>query len=141
MSDIKCKKCASKRFVKCGHIDGYQRYKCKDCGMQFTLRARRGVDPVAKGLAVFLYSHCGLSMSKIAKLFAVSVVAVLKWIRKAAHDLPNHKDDFKSAEIVMLDEIWHFVNGKKRKYGSGAPPLGYHVNLSAGKSALVVIAR
>ena len=109
--------------------------------MQFTQRPRRGVDPIAKGLAVFLYSYCGLSMSKISKLFAVSVVAVLKWIRKAAYDLPNHKDDFKSAEIVMLDEIWHFVNGKKRRYGSGEPPLGYHVNLSDGKSALVVIAR
>ena len=139
MPDIKCKKCASERFVKSGHIDGHQRYKCKDCGMQFTQRARRGVDPVAKGLAVFLYSYCGLSMSKIAKLFSVSVVAVLKWIRKAALDLPSHKTDFKSAQIIMLDEIWHFVGGKKRKYGSGEPLTGYHVVLSDGKSALVVI--
>ena len=138
MSSIRCKKCASDRFVKCGHIDGHQRYKCKDCGMQFTLRVRRGVDPIAKGLAVFLYSHCGLSMSKIAKLFAVSVVAVLKWIRKAACDLPQ--DKIKQAQVVMLDEIWHFVNGKKRRYGSGEPLMGYHVDLSDGKSALVVIA-
>ena len=141
MSNIHCKKCASERFVKCGHMDGHQRYKCKDCGMQFTLRPRRGVDPIAKGLAVFLYSHCGLSMSKIAQLFTVSVVAVLKWIRKAANDLPKDKASFKSAEVIMLDEIWHFVNGKKRRYGSGEPLMGYPVALSDGQSVLVVMTR
>lgn len=122
ISAISCKKCNSDHFVKCGHIDGHQRCKCKDCGMQFTQCARRGVDPVAKGLAIFLYSYCGMSMSKIAKLFAVSVVAVLKWIRKAAYGLPNHKDDVKSAKIVMLDEIWHFVNGKKEDMDLASHP-------------------
>ena len=109
--------------------------------MQFTLRVRRGVNPIAKGLALFLYSYYGLSMSKIARLFTVSVVVVLKWIRKVAHDFPQNKMVFKSAEIIMLDEIWHFVNGKKRKYGSSEQLMRYHVNLSDGKSALVVIAR
>ena len=54
--------------------------------MQLTQSARRGVDPISKGLAVFFYSYYGMSMSKISKLFAVSVLAVLKWIRRAAHD-------------------------------------------------------
>ena len=65
MSDISCKKCASDRFVKCGYIDGYQRYKCKDCGMQFTQRARRGVNPVAKRLAVFLFGCSWLGSSHL----------------------------------------------------------------------------
>jgi transposase len=138
MSEIKCKKCGSDNYVKCGFIDGHQRYKCKLCKMQFTMRARRGVDPGLKSFAVVLYAYCGLSMSKIAKLYQVSVVAVLKWIRKAALDIQGIEPHGR-AEVIMLDEIWHFINGKKTRYGSGAQLMGYRVALSDGKSALVVM--
>ena len=39
----------------------------------------------------------------------------------------------------MIDEMWHFVNGKKRKFGSGEPLTVYHVDLSDGNWALVAI--
>ena len=138
MSDIRCKRCASCNYIKCGFICKQQRYKCKDCKMQFTARKARGVDPALKSFAVVLYAYCGLSMSKIAKLFSVSVVAVLKWIHKAALDVPNLASECK-AEVMMLDEMWHFVGSKKRRYGSGGPSVGYRVHLSDGKSVLVVM--
>ena len=106
--------------------------------MQFTMSKRRGVDPALKSFAIVLYAYCALSMSKIAKLFSVSVVAVLKWIRKAALEIPDMTSKCK-AEVVILDELWHFVNGKKIRYGSGVPSAGYRVSLSDGKSVLVVI--
>ena len=81
---FKCKKCSSHSYVKSGHIRGLQRYRCKGCGCQFTQTAPRGVSPVLKNLAVLLYAYCGVSMLGIAKLFKVSDVAVLKWIRKAS---------------------------------------------------------
>ena len=34
-----------------------------------------------------------------------------------------------NAEVVMIDEVWHFVNGKKTLYGSGGPLMGYRVEL------------
>lgn len=81
---------------------------------------------------------CGVSMYKIAKLFGVSNVAVLKWIRKEAdliEDVPSHGE----SNIVMIDEMWHFVNGKKRRFGSREPLMAYRVDLSDGNWALVAI--
>jgi len=40
---------------------------------------------------------------------------------------------------VMIDELWHFVNGKKTKFGSGEPLTGYRVNLSDGNWAIVAM--
>ncbi len=40
-----------------------------------------------KNLAIVLYAHCGLSLSGIAKIFKVSVPAVLKWVRQAAANI------------------------------------------------------
>jgi transposase-like protein len=34
---MKCTKCQSGHYVKNGIIRGRQRYKCKDCGNNFTL--------------------------------------------------------------------------------------------------------
>lgn len=107
---LKCKKCASTSYIKSGHVRGLQRYRCKACNCQFTNTKRRGVHPAIKSLAIVLYSHCGMSMLGIAKLFGVSAPAVLKWIRHFSDTitLPEQK-----AEIVQMDEMWHFVNGKK----------------------------
>ena len=55
---INCKKCNKTRIVKNGIARGKQRYKCKDCGCNFT----QGDDRVKKeneakkSLAVLLYS-------------------------------------------------------------------------------------
>ena len=77
-------------------------------------------------------------MGNLAKLFKVSTVAVLKWIRNAAvqiEDKPVQKPD-----IIMVDEFWHFVNGKKTKFGCGEPLTGYRVSLSDTAWAIVLIA-
>ena len=132
---LQCKKCKSTTYVKSGHIRGHQRYQCKICKCQFTATKTRGVHPALKKLAIVLYAHCGVSMSGIAKLFKVSAVAVLKWIKQSADnvELPQNK----IAKIVQIDEMWHFVNGKKTKFGSGAPLKGYPVKLSPGNWVVV----
>ena len=135
---LKCKKCESSNYVKSGHIRGHQRYRCQDCDCQFTETKRRGLAPSLKQLAVVLYAHCGVPMLGIAKLFKVSVVAVLKWIRKYADTLEQPQG--KKAEIVQIDELWHFVNGKKTQYGSGGPLMGYRVELLPGRWGVVAIA-
>jgi transposase len=137
MSGIHCKKCGSASYVKSGHIRGVQRYKCRYCGCQFTDTAHRGINPSLRAFGVVLYSHCGVSMGNIAKLFKVSTVAVLKWIRQAAAHIPAPKP--KQADIVMVDEFWHFVDGKKTKFGCGEPLTGYRVNLSDTTWAIVLM--
>lgn len=135
---LKCKKCGSDQYIKSGHVRGYQRYKCKECQYQFTETKARGVSPVLKQLAIVLYSHCGVSMLGIAKLLKVSAVAVLKWIKKSADSIPELETNHR-AEIVQIDEVWHFVNGKKTLYGSGEPLMGYRVELSPGNWGIVAI--
>lgn len=77
-------------------------------------------------------------MGKIARLYKVSTVAVLKWVRTAALNV-EPVSPIGSSDIVMIDEVWHFVNGKKTKYGSGELLTGFHVNLLDGNWALVVM--
>ena len=114
MSDLKCKNCNSVNYIKSGKYKDKQRYKCKDCGCQFTDTPPRGKDPKLKEIAVILYVYCGISMIKIGKMCGVSDVAVLYWIRDAAKQAKplNPKSD---SGIVMLDEMWHFENGKNNK--------------------------
>ena len=137
MTTITCKKCQSEKYVKSGHIRGKQRYQCKVCGCQFTNTKPRGVDPALKAFAVVLYSFCGVSMGNLGRIFKVSTVAVLKWIKAAAARVEEEKRS--SAEIVMVDEFWHFVNGKKTKFGCGEPLMGYRVPLSDTKWAIVLM--
>ncbi len=113
MLEVNCKKCHSDNYIKNGHTRGLQRYRCRDCGCQFTFTKRRGVHPALKSFAIVLYAFCGVSMGKIAQLFKVSTVAVLKWIRAAAlsADQPN---PVASSGVVMIDEMWHFVGSKKQ---------------------------
>ena len=113
MSQLICKKCQASRYVKSGHTRGLQRYKCKECGCQFTDTQRRGIHPALKSFAIVLYAYCGISMGKIARLYKISTVAVLKWVKAAALEA-NPINPVSESDIVMIDEVWHFVNGKKQ---------------------------
>jgi transposase len=75
-------------------------------------------------------------MSGVARLFKVSVQAVLKWIRAASDRVEEPQKC--SAEVVQVDEMWHFVNGKKTKFGSGERFVGHHAELSDGTSVIVL---
>ena len=66
-------------------------------------------------------------------------MAVLKWIRAASDKISApEKAETSSCEVVQVDEMWHFVNGKKTKYGSGVRFVGYHAVLSDGTSVIVL---
>ena len=116
MTGIHCKRCESKSFVKSGFVRGHQRYRCRNCGCHFTDTPLRGKPAAMKALAVLLYAMGNASYGMIARLFGVSEVAVLKWIRKEALALPEPTVPA-DVEIVELDEMWHFVNGKKQMLG------------------------
>lgn len=129
MTSIHCKKCGSVSCVKNGFMAGKQRYRCKDCACNFTL-TRQGKHPGLKALAVLLYGLAGVTMAKIARITGVSEVAVYKWVRAAGLAAARPKDQ--EAEIVMIDEMWHYVDGKKRKFGSGRPMTLYGVKSLPG---------
>lgn len=63
-----CPKCASGVSVKCGFIKGVQRYKCKDCGCQYTRSPPHGKPMQTKILALVLYLS-GLSIGSCRQNF------------------------------------------------------------------------
>lgn len=117
---MRCKHCDSESFVKAGITRGHQRYQCKECLRHFTDTPLRGKPAGMKALAVLLYTLGNASFGMIAKLLNVSDVAVLKWIRNEALHLERPRTTAKST-LIGVDEMWHFVNGKKTKCGSGKP--------------------
>ena len=64
--ELKCLKCGSEGAYKYGHMKGYQRYRCKNCGYQFTKTTPRGRPEKDKILALILYLS-GLSMNATGK--------------------------------------------------------------------------
>ena len=118
--NIDCKKCGSNNHTKNGHVRGMQRYKCKGCGCNFTNTKIRGCSPEMKALAVLLYSMGKSSFRWLGRLFKVAHTSVYKWIMQYAKKIPKAKvpENLKEVEI---DEMWHFVDSKKTRYGFGKP--------------------
>ena len=97
-----CRKCESENNVKYGKMNNMQRYKCKNCGFQFTKEVSNGRSETERNKAIALYL-LGLSMRTIAKLFRVNVTTVLYWIRNFAtktYDKPAQK----GAVVIELDK-------------------------------------
>ena len=117
---MNCPRCQHPHFVKNGHIDERQRYKCKDCDYQWIENPIYTGRPLAeKALAVFLYCH-GLSMNAIAKMLQASPSTILDWIRNFAGEHAQPPEPRGADAVVLeLDEMWHYVNKKKTNSGYG----------------------
>ena len=117
---MSCRRCQHPHFVKNGHINERQRYKCKDCDYQWIEDPiYRGRPLAEKALAVFLYCH-GLSMNAIAKMLQASPSTILEWIRNFAGEHAKTPQTEKTTAVVLeLDEMWHYVKDKKTDAGFG----------------------
>ena len=127
---MKCGKCRSKNTVKAGFNHGKQRYKCKDCGRQFTQTEDKNATKRAFGLYLYVV---GLSMNAIARMLSVEPSTVLYWIRNFAlkvYEKPTPEGDV----VVELDEMWHFLESKKLKYGYGRRIAALPVNWLTGNA-------
>jgi len=118
MSEIICKVCQASDYVKNGTVRGLQRTRCKICGCNFMDTPPRGKPAAVKALAVLLYAMGNMSFCGIGRLFGVSDVAVLNWIRKEAEGLPA-PDVPANVEIILLDEMHHFLKKSQQNYGFG----------------------
>jgi transposase-like protein len=131
MTELRCEQCGSASFVRNGMAQGHQRYRCKACGRSFTATPARGKPPAMKALAVLLCALGNVSQGMIAKLLGVSHVAVYKRIRAAGEEAPAPSAT-PADNIVQIDEMWRFVDGKKqglgpasrRPCGTASPGLG-----------------
>lgn len=112
-----CPECQSDRRVKNGNAHGEQRYKCKDCGCNYTKSYRRGHPFKDKILAVILHLS-GMSMNSIAPIIGVTTQSIMRWISAFAQGVEKPAFPDHSVEIE-LDEMHHFLLKKLKNYGSG----------------------
>ena len=126
-----CKRCSNnRRIVKNGLVRGKQRYRCSQCGYNFVLgdgRQEMYYGSEAKALAVLMYGMMKNSYGMIAKLFKTSRKTVYCWIKSAGQKMPDPiiENDIQDLEF---DEMWHFIQSKKTKFG-----FGKHWTVAKGK--------
>ena len=135
-----CRKCGAKQLVKYGFANGNQRYKCKSCGKISNDHKPRGKPQAMKDFSILLYVMFGASFRSIGRLFGVSDVCVYKWVKKYSMGLerPEISD---ACKVMELDEMWHFVDGKKTRFGSGKPMICWQKRLWPGSLGSVIIER
>ena len=137
-SMIDCKKCKSERVTRNGKVRGKQRYKCKDCGLNFVDGDQRvkGSVVIKKALAVILYSLGKASFRMLGKTFGHSHSLMYRWISKEADDLPEP-----AIKEMEFDEMWHFIGSKKTKSGLSKRWTVVQGELLPGLSVVVMLQR
>lgn len=124
---MQCPKCKSENKVKNGIVRNEQRYKCKDCGCNYTISYEQNSEKEKKRrFALSMYLE-GLGFHSIARLLGVSHVSVLNWVRKYGNELTEIRNP-KPAKIVELDEIHSYVGYKKTTDGFGLMLIEKHEN-------------
>jgi transposase-like protein len=115
---MNCTKCNSIKNVKSGIIKGMQRYKCKDCGCNFTVVIKSTAKPNSmKKDALHLYLE-GLGFRSIGRFLKVSHVSVYNWIKSFGSEVAELQSNEK-IEIVELDEMHTYIGSKKTTVGFG----------------------
>src|SRR5690349_12207908 len=83
---------------------------CKHCGSGSFVR-----NGMAAGHQRYRCKTCGRNCH----------VAVYEWIKAAGEEAPAPSTTPED-NIVQIDEMWHFVDGKKTRSGSGGPTILWH---------------
>ena len=89
---MRCRKCGSEKAVKNGIYNNKQRYKCKECGFQYTKEEPNGISPEKRAHALMLYV-LGHSMNSIAKMYDVYPSTVQYWVRNFAIKISSKTRD------------------------------------------------
>ncbi len=111
-------KCKPKKKSKNGIVKGIQRYKCKDCGCNYTLRHSAVLEKEKRlRFALSMYLE-GLGFHSIGRLLGVSHVSVINWIRKYGKELSSIRNPC-PAKIIEMYEIHSYVGDKNTIGGFG----------------------
>lgn len=137
MSKPMCKRCGSTNHVKHGFIQGRQRYRCRECGYNFTDTPRRGKPASTKAMAGLLY-QLGFGYGTIAKLLNVSNVAVYKWVR-TDNTMFSGSRRASGARLISMEELARFVETKGKKAGAEKNVLLLQQGLAPGSWAAIML--
>ena len=92
----------------------------QSCKRHFTEHAPRGASAEIKQRALALYGE-GLGLRAIGRLLGYSQVSIMKWVEQAGEKANHQAPEVSThqADVIEIDEMWHYVGRKKRNAGSG----------------------
>ncbi len=115
---MNCPRCKSTNHKKNGKISERQRYKCHDCGYNYSVEIKSTACPLSvKRQALQLYLE-GLGFRSIGRFLGVSHVSVQNWIKSFGEGVEELKSE-NEIDIVELDEMHTYIGNKKNIAGSG----------------------
>ena len=137
---IPCKNCQQTNTIKNGFVRGKQRYKCHACHYIFVVGDERHkqTTELKKALSVILYSLGRSSFGFLAKLFDVSRTTTYYWMRDIAATT-NEPVVASDIHEIDFDEMWHFIQPKKRSSRSSKPWIIAQGELLPGYSVVVML--
>ncbi len=113
-----CPKCKSTDRVKNGHAKGRPRFRCKECGYDYTVEQKStSVSKDRKRLAMQMYLE-GLGFNSIGRILSVSHVSVMNWIKQYGQQAEELRSD-KEIEVIEMDEMHSYIGSKKTIFGYG----------------------
>jgi transposase len=131
---MNCPKCKSSNHKKNGKVDERQRYKCHDCGYNYTVEIKSTASSASvKRQALQLYLE-GLGFRSIGRFLGVSHVSVNNWIEKFGQELEDLKSE-NEIKIVEMDEMHTYIDNKKNIAGSGL----LLIELGKGSSTVLLV--
>jgi transposase-like protein len=111
--DMKCPKCSSEEKVKSGFTKGKQRYKCKNCGCNYSVEIKSTAKPLSKKKQALHLYLAGLGFRPIGRFLNVSNVTVLNWIRSFGLQEKEHQSKIKEIKVVEIDEMCTYIRQKR----------------------------
>ncbi len=114
-----CPKCHSGHAVKNGIVKGRQRYKCKECGYNFSVgKMGRSISVYYVIKALQLYIE-GVGLREIERLLGVSHVSVMNWIRKYRIQIPERPPFNPTYKVLNHSELSEYISGRENMKGIG----------------------
>jgi transposase len=116
---MNCPKCHCAEAVKNGTMRQKQRYKCKQCGCNYTRSTTHRIPLETRVKAIKLYLE-GVGFRGIERLTHIHHTTVMKWVKNLADEIETLRPEIAGqVKTVELDEMWHFIQKKHKNAGFG----------------------
>ncbi|MBV6881403.1 helix-turn-helix domain-containing protein [Epilithonimonas ginsengisoli] len=114
-----CPKCNNDKVSKSGIIKGKQRFYCKNCHYNFTVKKLgKQIDDYYVTKALQLYLE-GLSYREIERIIGVSHVSISSWIKKYNITRPPHSEFHPVYKVLKQNELIDYISQENNLQNSG----------------------
>lgn len=114
-----CPKCNSTKHTKSGIVQGRQRYRCKDCGYNFTVqKLGKRIDDYYVVKALQLYVE-GVSYREIERILGISHVSVMNWVKSYRVKRPINQNYHPTYKILTQAELANYMGTPENLKGAG----------------------